>query len=69
MSALPIGLSEGRILLRDVPKDSVVSFEDVGPGADGLVESLWREQNARWPNTSESMKESSLEPAEVGRGR
>jgi len=69
MSALPIGLSEGRVLLRDVAKDNVVSFEDVGPGGDGLVESLWREQNARWPNSSKAVKESSLEPAVVGRGR
>jgi predicted homoserine dehydrogenase-like protein len=68
MSALPIGLSQGRVLLRDVAKDSVVSFEDVGPGTDGLVESLWREQNERWPNNSETVKES-LEPAGVGRGR
>jgi hypothetical protein len=47
----------------------VVSFEDVGPGTNGLVESLWREQNAHWPNASEGMKEISPEPAGVGRGQ
>jgi predicted homoserine dehydrogenase-like protein len=49
MSALPIALSEGRVLLRDVAKDAVVSFNDVGPGARGIVEELWRDQNAVWP--------------------
>jgi predicted homoserine dehydrogenase-like protein len=48
-AALPIGLSEGRVLLRDVPKDSVISFDDVNTPIGGLVEELWREQNARWP--------------------
>ena len=48
-SALPIGLSEGSVLRRDVAKDSVVTFDDVDMPAAGLVENLWREQNARWP--------------------
>jgi predicted homoserine dehydrogenase-like protein len=47
--ALPIALSEGRVLRHDVSKDDVVTFEDVEATADGLVEKLWREQNERWP--------------------
>jgi predicted homoserine dehydrogenase-like protein len=47
--ALPIGLSEGCILRRDVAKDNVVSFEDVVARTGGLAEALWLEQNALWP--------------------
>jgi predicted homoserine dehydrogenase-like protein len=48
--ALPIGLSDGRVLLRDIAKDAVVSFRDVADaGGGGLVEELWREQCKRWP--------------------
>jgi predicted homoserine dehydrogenase-like protein len=47
--ALPIGLSEGCILRRNVPKDAVISFDDVvEPTRDRLVEALWMEQNAWW---------------------
>jgi predicted homoserine dehydrogenase-like protein len=49
-SALPIGMSEGCVLLRDVAKDEMLSFLDVersGPG--GVVEKLWLEQQERWP--------------------
>lgn len=49
MSALPIALSEGRVLRRDVAKNNVLSFDDVEAIAEGIVEKLWREQNARWP--------------------
>ena len=56
MSALPIGLSEGSVLRRDIAKDSVISFNDVDRKADGLVDLLWREQNARW-STIASEKE------------
>ncbi len=52
MAALPIGLSEGCVLRRDVSKDSALSFDDVEALPDGLVLSLWREQNARWPVAS-----------------
>jgi predicted homoserine dehydrogenase-like protein len=51
VTALPIGLSEGYVLRRDVSKDRTLSFEDVEePLRDGLVEELWREQLARWPS-------------------
>lgn len=56
--ALPIGLSEGCVLLRDMPKDSVVSFNDVRqPKRDPLVESLWQEQCARWPHPAQQTQE------------
>jgi predicted homoserine dehydrogenase-like protein len=47
-AALPIGLSEGSVLRRNILKDDVLSFDDVDLPASGLVESLWREQQARW---------------------
>lgn len=47
--ALPIGLSENCVLLRDKRKDEVVSFNDVELFAGCQVEALWREQQRRWP--------------------
>jgi predicted homoserine dehydrogenase-like protein len=47
--ALPIGISEGCVLRRDIAKDEVISFADVEARPEGLVETLWREQNERWP--------------------
>jgi predicted homoserine dehydrogenase-like protein len=50
ISALPIGLSEGCVLRRDIPKDQVLSVDDVlEPSRDSVVEQLWREQRERWP--------------------
>src|SRR5262245_58317856 len=49
VTALPIGLSEGCVLLRDISKDDVISFKDVEASRPSQVEALWREQNARWP--------------------
>jgi predicted homoserine dehydrogenase-like protein len=49
MAALPIGLSEGCVLRRDISRDDVLSFDDVEVYLDREVEALWREQNARWP--------------------
>jgi len=51
MNALPIGLSEGCILRRDVSKDAVISFEDIEELPQGVAWNLWQEQNARWPVT------------------
>ncbi len=48
-AALPIGLSEGCMLRRDISKDDVLSFADVELRAERQVEALWREQNVRWP--------------------
>src|SRR6516164_3206252 len=49
IAALPIGLSEGCVLRRDLSKDAVLSFNDVEAPLVREVEALWREQNARWP--------------------
>jgi predicted homoserine dehydrogenase-like protein len=48
IDALPIGLSEDCILLRDVAKDEAISFGDVESPSGRLSEKLWREQNERW---------------------
>jgi predicted homoserine dehydrogenase-like protein len=49
-AALPIGLSEGRVLCRDVPKDQAVTFDDVKQSShDSLAEALWQEQFELWP--------------------
>ena len=47
--ALPIGLSEGATLLRDVPRDAVLTFGDVRLPPGGLAHDLWRAQAERWP--------------------
>ncbi len=49
MDALPIGLSEGCVLRRNIPKDDVLSFDDVEVPEGRIIDALWREQNARWP--------------------
>jgi predicted homoserine dehydrogenase-like protein len=62
MSALPIGLSEGCRLLRDVAKDAVVSFEAVELPPGRMIDTLWREQNARWPVGVNKTQTQSLQP-------
>ncbi|MBZ5510169.1 MAG: NAD(P)-dependent oxidoreductase [Acidobacteriia bacterium] len=49
MAALPISLSEDCVLRRDVAKDEALSFDDVDEPTRGVVDGLWREQMARWP--------------------
>jgi predicted homoserine dehydrogenase-like protein len=49
IGALPIGLSEGCVLRRDIAKDEAISFDDVESPYGRLAEKLWREQNSRWP--------------------
>jgi predicted homoserine dehydrogenase-like protein len=51
-AALPIGLSEGSIVRRNIAKDDVVCFADVDLPESELLQSLWREQQARWPQGS-----------------
>ena len=48
-AALPIALSDGCTLRRDISKDAVISFDDVesSPG-DRLAKTLWQEQAERW---------------------
>jgi predicted homoserine dehydrogenase-like protein len=52
-NALPIALSEGCILIRDIQKDSVIAFSDVKLPATRLSDTLWLEQEKRWPVTAE----------------
>ncbi len=59
-SALPIGLSEGGLLRRDIRKDDVLSLNDVELACDSQVEALWREQMARWPVSEEQPQEASI---------
>src|SRR5882724_11037185 len=48
LAALPIALSEGCVMRREVSKDSVLSFDDVQRPTGRLAEALWCEQNALW---------------------
>jgi predicted homoserine dehydrogenase-like protein len=66
MAALPIGLSEGCILRRDISKDDVLSFNDVDAHLDREVETLWREQNARWPFPTRGPRASLTKQAPAG---
>jgi predicted homoserine dehydrogenase-like protein len=66
MAALPIALSEGCVIQRNVSKDAVLSLEDVEIAAGGVVEELWREQNARWPLATSESRASSMQPAPAG---
>ena len=68
-AALPIGLSEGRVLRQDVAKDCVLSFDDVDALPGGLVEDLWREQNARWPLVTQGTPAPSIHHAAAGGAR
>jgi predicted homoserine dehydrogenase-like protein len=49
VNALPIALSEGCVLLRNLAKDEVVTFDDVKLPATRLSDELWMEQLRRWP--------------------
>jgi predicted homoserine dehydrogenase-like protein len=67
MKALPIGLSEGCVLRRNLPKDAVISFDDVDAVPQGIAGTLWQEQNARWPLAKKAPGESAL-PSEIVAG-
>jgi predicted homoserine dehydrogenase-like protein len=49
LNALPIAMSDDCVLVRDVAKDEVVSFNDVRLPAPRLIDRLWQEQLQRWP--------------------
>jgi len=66
MAALPIGLSEGCVLRRDVSKDEVLSFGDVDARTAGVVEALWQEQNARWPLVTPNPQEFRMKQVPAG---
>lgn len=67
MAALPIGLSGGCVLRRDVSKDDVLSFHDVELPRGLVVEALWLEQNARWPLVLQGSQAQSQSQAPAGR--
>jgi predicted homoserine dehydrogenase-like protein len=69
MNALPIGLSEGCILLRDIAKDSVIAVDDVDALPQGIATTLWREQNARWPVAGTAPEETPIQAEVVARTR
>jgi predicted homoserine dehydrogenase-like protein len=66
MQALPIGLSEGCVLRRDILKDSVISFDEVIAPPSGQVEALWWEQNSRWSFEAARPLEPTMLPVSVG---
>jgi predicted homoserine dehydrogenase-like protein len=51
-NALPIAMSDDCVLLRDVGKDEVVTFNDVKMPPTRLRDELWSEQRKRWPVTA-----------------
>jgi predicted homoserine dehydrogenase-like protein len=69
INALPIGLSDGCLLRRDIPKDSVISFNDVDEMSQGIVTALWKEQNKRWPVKQRLEGETSVQAEAVAETR
>lgn len=67
MSALPIALSDGCVMRREVSKDSVLTCNDVKRPAGSLAEELWREQCTRWPLTAQVSEVSPTQPEPAGR--
>jgi predicted homoserine dehydrogenase-like protein len=47
--ALPMGLSEGCVLARDLPRDALIRLADVTLPEGRRADELWREQVAGWP--------------------
>ena len=63
-AALPMSLSEGCVLRRDVAKDTTIVVDDVvEPRRDRVVEELWREQSLRWPLAKRGLRALQMEPA------
>jgi predicted homoserine dehydrogenase-like protein len=56
VAALPIGLSSGCKLFRDISKDDVISIHDVESPRGGVADALWREQDARWPVVTQASR-------------
>jgi predicted homoserine dehydrogenase-like protein len=65
--ALPVALSEGCVLRRDVSKDEILTFEAVEARTEGIVEKLWREQNEKWPSGERAVGASSADAAVTGK--
>jgi predicted homoserine dehydrogenase-like protein len=51
---LPMGLAVGCRLRRDIPKDQVLTFEDVDIPSGRLCDALWAEQQARFVTLAEN---------------
>lgn len=49
---LPMGLAQGCRIRSDVPKDAVISFDQVTVPENRLIDRLWREQCERFPLAS-----------------
>lgn len=56
LDLLPIGLSKGCIMRRDLPRDSVLTFGDVDVPEGRVADTLWREQNLQWPVAAKDSK-------------
>ncbi len=69
MAALPIALSEGCVMRRNVSKDKVLSFEDVEELAGGVINELWREQNQQWPVATQKSPASPMQHVTAGETR
>ena len=63
--ALPIALSEGCVLRRDIARDQVVSIDDVNLPSDRLVDLLWREQCELWPQSARRSQKPSAQHVPV----
>lgn len=61
--ALPISLSDGCVLRRDVSKDEVIARSDVDQPAGRLAEKLWLEQCDQWPQPETNPRPQSVEHA------
>ncbi len=60
--ALPIAMSEGCVLLRDIGKDEVLTFSDVAMPSRRLIDELWAEQMRRWPVIAKTEASREREP-------
>jgi predicted homoserine dehydrogenase-like protein len=66
VNALPIALSDGCVLRRDVPKDSALSFDDLVTSPAGLAATLWNQQAERW-GVAKPAAEPSMRSEPVGK--
>jgi len=58
-SALPIALSENCLVVRDVPKDHVLTLADVVLPKGLITENLWQEQMVRWSGANLDSRQAS----------
>ena len=64
INALPIAMSDDCVLIRDIPKDQVVSLGDVKLPPRRLRDDLWSEQRKRWPTAAAQGERASLATVE-----